>query len=48
MKVIIGGSQDLSKAFKQTSAELKALQDQQRSVDRFKQTQTALEKHSKP
>ncbi|WP_394661735.1 phage tail tape measure protein [uncultured Acinetobacter sp.] len=44
MKVIIGGSQDLSKAFKQTSAELKALQDQQRSVDRFKQTQTALEK----
>lgn len=44
MKVIIGGSQDLSKAFKQTTAELKALQDQQRSVDRFKQTQTALEK----
>ncbi|WP_334420796.1 phage tail tape measure protein [Acinetobacter soli] len=44
MKVIIGGSQDLSKAFKQTSAELKALQDQQRSIDRFKQTQTALEK----
>lgn len=44
MKVIIGGSQDLSKAFKKTSAELKALQDQQRSVDRFKQTQTALEK----
>lgn len=44
MKVIIGGSQDLSKAFKQTSAELKALQDQQRSVDRFKQTQIALEK----
>lgn len=44
MKVIIGGSQDLSKAFKQTTAELKALQDQQRSIDRFKQTQTALEK----
>lgn len=44
MKVIIGGTTDLGKAFKQTNSELKSLQDQQRNIDRFKSTQANLEK----
>ena len=43
MKAIIGGSHDLSSAFKQTRTELKALQDQQGNINRYKETQTALE-----
>lgn len=43
IKAIIGGSQNLSTAFKQTRTELKALQDQQGHINRYKETQTALE-----
>lgn len=43
MKAIIGGSQNLGTAFKQTRTELKALQDQQGHINRYKETQTALE-----
>lgn len=43
MKAIIGGSHNLGTAFKQTRTELKALQDQQGHINRYKETQTALE-----
>ncbi|MEJ5037713.1 phage tail tape measure protein [Acinetobacter johnsonii] len=43
MKAIIGGSHNLGTAFKQTRTELKALQDQQGRINRYKETQTALE-----
>ncbi|MBK5649232.1 MAG: phage tail tape measure protein, partial [Acinetobacter sp.] len=43
MKAIIGGSQNLGTAFKKTRTELKALQDQQGHINRYKETQTALE-----
>ena len=35
IKAIIGGSNDLGKAFKQTNSHLKSLQDQQRRIGRF-------------
>lgn len=43
MKAIIGGSQNLGTTFKQTRTELKALQDQQGHINRYKETHTALE-----
>lgn len=44
LKAIIGGSNDLSKAFKQTSSDLKSLQDQQRKIGRFTELQEGLAK----
>jgi len=44
LKAIIGGSNELSKAFKQTSSDLKSLQDQQRKIGRFNELQEGLSK----
>lgn len=46
LKAIIGGSNDLSKAFKQTSSDLKSLQDQQRKIARFSELQEGLAKNN--
>ena len=46
MKTIVGGSKTLSDAFKKTSAELKALEAQQRKVTGFRQLQEQSEKTS--
>lgn len=44
MKAIIGGSNNLSKAFKQTAKELKDLEEQQRKIARFTELQAGLKK----
>lgn len=44
IKAIIGGSNDLGKAFKQTNSHLKSLQDQQRRIGRFNELRDGLEK----
>lgn len=46
MKTIVGGSKTLSDAFKKTSAELKALEAQQRKITGFRQLQEQSEKTS--
>lgn len=44
MKAIIGGSNELTKAFKKTNAELKNLKDQQNAVNRYRELSTAIDK----
>lgn len=44
MRAIIGGSNELSKAFKQTNSELKGLKDQQNAVNRFRELNTQIGK----
>lgn len=44
MKAIIGGSNDLTKAFKKTNAELNNLKDQQNAINRYRELSTAINK----